>query len=82
MQANFIRDAYQTPVEVIPHPQTGAPIIFPTNTHIIGKVSLDEIRMPLPNHPPRVVSTALGHKFYIDITSWDISNYLTLWDLP
>jgi iron complex transport system ATP-binding protein len=32
MQAEYIREAYQTPVEVIIHPQTGAPIIFPTNT--------------------------------------------------
>ena len=32
MQAEYIGEAYQTPVEVIPHPKTGAPIIFPTNT--------------------------------------------------
>jgi iron complex transport system ATP-binding protein len=29
IRAEHISAAYQTPVEVIPHPVTGAPIIFP-----------------------------------------------------
>jgi len=29
IQADYISAAYQTPVEIVPHPVTGAPIIFP-----------------------------------------------------
>jgi iron complex transport system ATP-binding protein len=29
IQADYISEAYQTPVEIVSHPATGAPIIFP-----------------------------------------------------
>ena len=35
--SEYISEAYQTPVEIIPHPKTGAPIIFPQGVVMEGR---------------------------------------------